>query len=112
MKKEAHGIGISYNKNIFIAIILVVIFIILLVIFIKRETTNQETECQSNNDCILQQTTCCSCNMGGTSACMSRENASFYQKELQKCQEDIICIAMYNCEFETCECKESKCVGK
>lgn len=68
-----------------------------------------EQECTTDSDCVQVQTTCCPCNNGGKQECMANSKAKEYEEKLKNCQEDIICLSVYNCKRAECSCKENKC---
>ncbi|MEM3405716.1 MAG: hypothetical protein QW117_01945 [Candidatus Pacearchaeota archaeon] len=112
-----------HNKKIFYFIIfLATILAILIFISIEIERDLKEKQysselmksgnyknCSKDEDCILQQISCCSCNMGGEQKCINKEEAKKIQEELKKCSKDIMCIALYNCKDIECKCIEGYC---
>ena len=83
--------------------------IVFLIILLFSIFGKSDKECEKDSDCVLQQTTCCSCSMGGQEVCMSKQNASDYQEKLNDCQKDILCAAVYNCKESKCSCVNGKC---
>jgi len=64
-----------------------------------------------NATCVKQQTTCCSCSMGGKEECVTKEEAVEIQEKLRReCKKGIVCIARYACEDFVCEYKNNSCV--
>lgn len=105
---------IEHNAGIFWVIAVLIIVLILLVSYIKMQEgkeSNNISECKSGSDCVLQETECCPCSMGGNAECMAKDNATYYQEKLGDCRKDIACIALYNCKFQGCECRNGKCAG-
>jgi len=98
---------LSYNKKILAFIILLVIFIFGLAILVPK----QQGECRFDSDCVKQQITCCSCNMGGEERCMTKQEAKEWQEKLARdCKEKRLCIALYNCKDTVCKCSNGECV--
>ncbi|HLD37441.1 MAG TPA: hypothetical protein VJA86_02550 [Candidatus Nanoarchaeia archaeon] len=112
--KRGGRIKIEHNAGILWVIVTLVVILILLVSYIKMQEreASSNSECESDSGCVLQETGCCPCTMGGKRECMSLENATSYQKILQDCPRDIACIALYNCEFQDCRCQNNRCMGK
>ena len=102
---------IKHNKKVFVIIAIIAILLVLIIIFIPKQNNNNniEKECSSDSDCILQETSCCNCNMGGEQVCMSKKNASIIQEKLKNCEKNIMCIALYNCRQAKCGCVDNKC---
>jgi putative hemolysin len=102
---------VKQNKNLlYIPMALLAILVILVILSIRLQGEN--SECKINEDCVLQQTTCCSCNMGGDEECMTKQKAEETQARLDKeCSVDIMCVAMYNCNVNKCECENGNCTG-
>ena len=95
-------------------IIIVAILLVIVVLEIKKREFRAAnlvngTECLSNRDCVKQTTSCCGCSMGGNEICVSKQNASIIRSSLEDC-EDVMCLAVYNCQETSCSCKEGKCV--
>jgi len=106
-------VKIKHNKKLLVAIIIVAVLLVFVLIIIqKKEKQGKSGECSKDEDCIFQQTTCCSCNMGGNEVCMPKENSTYWKSKLEKCEKNIICIALYNCKEISCVCKENKCIEK
>jgi len=100
-------IRLNYNKKILVFIVLLVIFIFGLAILIPK----QQEGCKSDSDCVKQQVTCCSCNMGGEERCMAKQEAKEWQDKLaRECKEERLCIALYNCKDTICKCSNGECV--
>ncbi len=62
--------------------------------------------------CIKVQTTCCPCNMGGQEKCVLESEVEKYEMNLSECSENLVCIALYACQIESCEYIEGGCVAK
>ncbi len=63
-----------------------------------------------SSECVLQQTTCCECEMGGNRQCMTKNEALAVQENLSRdCSKDILCAAVYNCVETTCIMINGKC---
>lgn len=103
---------IKHNKKVLVAIIILAVILVVLLIWLRNQKNQEKVECKSDGDCVLQQTTCCSCNMGGKQECMSRQNASLKQEELKSCEANIVCPAVYNCMAEKCSCVNGECLTK
>ena len=63
-------------------------------------------------ECVKVQTTCCSCNMGGSEKCVLVSEVDEYRKNLFECSDSMLCAAVYNCEIESCEYVDGECVGR
>ena len=106
MEKDRKGIKLSYNKKALYALILI---LALIGISVALKVTLKILE-KDKGICVLQQTTCCSCSMGGKQECMTADEAKIMQEKLAKeCKKDMMCIAMFNCENITCVYKDEKC---
>lgn len=98
---------------------LVVIVIILIIVFLAGlicfslirvyKIESKQNECQTNEDCIKTQVSCCPCNMGGREICTNKENATLIQEQLKNCSDKILCAAVYNCKEINCICRNGKC---
>ncbi len=102
------------NKRIVITIVLGVIVLGVLIYAVNyhnKSSSNESnnTTCLINADCVKQQTTCCSCSMGGEEQCMSQAEALMKQEELPNCPVTA-CIAMYACQDLKCGCINGKCM--
>jgi len=73
------------------------------------ESDSDGAECVIDSDCVKVQTTCCSCSSGGEESCVPNNEVESYQQELESCPSNLICIALYNCQIESCQCIEGKC---
>jgi len=103
-------IKIIYSKRILAFIILLVILIFGLAVLIPKQEV-EEGKCKVDSDCIKQQVTCCSCNMGGEERCMTKQEAKEWQDKLaEECKEKRLCIALYNCKDTICKCSNGECV--
>ena len=73
--------------------------------------TFENISCESDADCIKQQTSCCSCNMGGSEQCMNKDNSDYLKTKLSnECKERTICTALYACKETSCKCINKKCI--
>lgn len=110
----ARGLSIEYSKKVLIAIIILFALIVLSVLIIRnynKQAGTEVNECQNDADCVKQQLTCCSCNMGGQEACVTKQNATLIEQKLtSSCDEGILCTALYNCKITACKCEKGKCV--
>ncbi|MBU0957975.1 MAG: hypothetical protein KKF56_04160 [Nanoarchaeota archaeon] len=98
------------KKKVFIIGIIVVLIIILIgVVGYKNGAGNGSDE----NICVKQQTSCCSCDAGGTEECMTKQKAEVEQERLANdCPgaEELICAQVYRCNDKQCVNKDGKCV--
>jgi hypothetical protein len=84
--------------------------LILIALIFYLNLNNSEKECKSDSDCVMAKITCCPCQSGGQQACVSKENASHIQESLANtCQNLTICPQFYNCNINSCLCKEGRC---
>lgn len=114
-KKRSTRRKIRRKNKFYILVFIFLLFVLLFISFLNltNHTVKKEKlfQCNSDNDCVLQQTTCCSCNMGGNEECMSKKEAEAIEKELkQECSSNLYCIALYNCKIKSCKCVNGKCV--
>ncbi|MFH1291263.1 MAG: hypothetical protein ABIH79_01775 [archaeon] len=88
---------------------MIVIAGILLVVgffwFVGETNLNEESI-----ECVKIQTTCCPCNMGGEEQCVLASEVTKYKENLSECLENGVCIAMFNCQIESCEYVDGECV--
>ncbi|MBU1136709.1 MAG: hypothetical protein ABIG37_03700 [Nanoarchaeota archaeon] len=105
MKKNKKFIA---QPILFIILSLIILFSIF--IFVIKFKNN--SECKSDSGCVLQETTCCPCNMGGKQECMSKDNSENWKEKLKECDKNIMCIAVYNCKEIECGCSFGKCKEK
>ena len=63
-------------------------------------------------ECVKVRTTCCPCNMGGKEKCVLASEVEKYEVSLSECPEDLVCLAVYGCEIESCEYVDGKCVAR
>ncbi|MDH3352977.1 MAG: hypothetical protein OEL87_00840 [Nanoarchaeota archaeon] len=61
--------------------------------------------------CVKVQTTCCPCNMGGQEKCVLESEARDYEINSSECLENKACVAMFNCQIESCEYIDGECVA-
>lgn len=76
---------------------------------IETNSSNFLSECTVDEDCVKVQTTCCSCSMGGNEVCVPKDKAEEYRMNESECPKNNICVAMYNCNKNTCICEEGNC---
>ncbi|MCK5320984.1 hypothetical protein KAJ38_00215 [Candidatus Pacearchaeota archaeon] len=90
---------------------LIVVLGVLLVVgffwFIGEKGFNEE-----NVECVKVRTTCCPCNMGGKEKCVLASEVKEYEVNLSECPEDLVCLAVYSCEIESCGYIDGKCVAR
>ena len=108
-EKQNKKIKVSHNKALFYLIIPVFVLLLISIVLLNYSRKINSLECKTDSDCIKQRVSCCSCQMGGKEACMSKQKASLYEQKIKNC-EGIFCIAMYNCKDTTCLCKQGKCI--
>ena len=65
--------------------------------------------CTNDAECLKVQTTCCPCLSGGEEKCVSAKNASLYLPKNCPPQNESVCIALYNCKLEACNCNNGNC---
>ena len=105
MKKK---IKRMYNRKILVVSLCLITLIAVLIFVSKFE--GDSLICKKDSNCVMQQVTCCSCNMGGKEKCMSKSEAKTWQEKLNnECEEGILCIALYNCKDVVCECLNKNC---
>lgn len=96
--------------------ILIAIFIGLIFFIVQNNIPKKDTiltkECEKDSDCIKIQTGCCSCNMGGEEKCVPILQKEKYNELLRRCDSRMVCIAMYACNIQSCNCINNKCVAK
>jgi hypothetical protein len=113
-KKINDKIKITYNKKALFSILVLSVLLVITLFWTVRIIENQTgkgNECKVNEDCVIQQTTCCPCTMGGEEKCMPKQEAQEVQQRLdEECDEDLICIALFNCMVESCSCDDGSCV--
>ncbi|MAH03255.1 hypothetical protein CMI39_00515 [Candidatus Pacearchaeota archaeon] len=97
------------NKKLLLIIVIIILFGSLIYFYINKDV-NEPNECQTDSDCIKVQTTCCSCNSGGKEMCVSKKEVGFYERQLENCSKNSVCIALYACDIKSCGCIEGKCV--
>ena len=93
-------------------VLLCVIGCVLVVLLVVNGCSQEGIEgsvCEVDEDCAQIETGCCPCEMGGEEKCVNvRDEVASYSPE--KCKEGLFCIAVYNCEIESCVCKRGECV--
>jgi hypothetical protein len=75
------------------------------------EAVNDKLRDYTEGECIKVQTTCCPCNMGGKEECVLKDKADEYKINPSECSENLVCAAMYNCQIESCEYVDGKCIA-
>jgi hypothetical protein len=76
-----------------------------------QKEEREEGECTRDEQCVKQQVTCCSCNMGGEEKCMTKQEVGEWQEKLaRECKENRLCTALYNCKDTSCKCVEGRCI--
>ena len=48
--------------------------------------------------------------MGGREECMTKGEAKEEQEKLGECEQNLLCIAVYNCQDTSCKCVNGGCV--
>ena len=86
-------------------VVLVILFVTGFFWFIVGNNSEEEVSC------IKIQTSCCPCNMGGQEKCVSETEVDKYKINLSDCPEHQSCIAMFNCQIESCEYIDGECVA-
>lgn len=104
----ARGVRISHNRKLFVTIIILFILIVFLLVIIRIKENQEVVGCKVDSDCVKQQVTCCSCNMGGIEKCMNKKEVGVWRNKLGECEE-VMCIALYNCRDIKCRCAEGNC---
>ena len=96
-------------------VVLIILGVIIVGAFIGMQSKKEsiEIECSSDSECIKVRTTCCPCSMGGEEICVSSSEEQSYKEKLEEecTNENIACVALYNCKIESCGCVEGRCVG-
>jgi len=136
-KKGIKRINIEHNKPLFFIILLLLVFLVFLLVQSRnlsvQNNENQEinesqseigvgssipqlpvdsddqTDCKTDSDCVIVQTSCCPCEMGGQEVCVSESNQYLFEEKLELCNEDLYCPAVYNCLINSCICNNGKC---
>lgn len=109
-KKKSMKIDEHWKEFIFVGIILILLISTLVFYSLSNELSVEEIEKEYNITCVKQQTTCCSCEMGGEEECMTEQEAAETQARLEReCKKDIVCIALYACEDFECKCINGTC---
>ena len=97
----------------------IIIFLALIIIFLavsglqSCQQSNELIECRTDADCVKTQTTCCPCSSGGEEKCLSKLVAEEFQENLSlNChpENELVCIALFNCKIEKCLCIDGKCI--
>jgi len=94
------------NKKLVYSIVLIIILVVLsMIVKSLAGYYNKKT-----NPCVMQQTTCCGCEMGGKEECMTIEEAETTRERLaSECSKDIFCTANYVCEDVECKMINGEC---
>ena len=89
----------------------IVLFVILVAAsMIVKSLASYYSDKLSSEECVLQQTSCCGCAMGGKEECMTLEEAEVTKERLaNECSKDIFCTANYVCEEVECKMIEGQC---
>ena len=95
------------NPTTIIVVALLILVSVLATQFLNGEQPEKLLVCSSDSECVKVQTTCCPCNSGGEEICVPAHNASLY--EPVDCDDDFLCIALYNCKIDTCGCSNGEC---
>jgi len=106
------NLKIFHNKKLLIIIIAAIVILFVGSYLIARcGVITGDGECLMDSSCVMQQVTCCSCEMGGEEICMSRANATYWARRLaDKCGDYTICPAVYNCKNVSCGCINGTCM--
>ncbi len=111
-KKREKRADMKKRKILFILTTTLVLLIAAMYILFYRVRIPEGAECRFDFDCVKQQITCCSCQMGGLEECVPKSKIKEFQQKLADCPHDLICPAVYNCKEIRCACVNGKCVGK
>ncbi len=98
------------KKNLSLVLTITFIIMVLIIIFFVITSFPEKSglaECNVNSDCMIVQTTCCPCEMGGVEKCVPRGQEKIYRAK--DCPEHPVCIALYNCEVKSCICSAGEC---
>ena len=71
-------------------------------------------KCNNNGDCVLVNSSCCGCSMGGGMTCINKKYLKDWNQKLKlDCKGDIDCPAVYLCDDNPtgCECVDNVCWG-
>jgi hypothetical protein len=94
------------NKKLVYGIVLIILLIMISMI-VKSLAAYYDSKTQ---ECVMQQTSCCGCEMGGKEECMTLEEAKTTRERLAKeCSKDIFCTANYVCEDVECKMVNGEC---
>ena len=69
------------------------------------------SQMDGDEECVKVQTTCCSCNMGGSEECVLASEVGEYEMNLSECSPTVLCSAVFNCDIESCEYVDGECVA-
>ena len=81
------------------------------VIFLDK---NELVKCNNNNDCVLVNSGCCGCSMGGGMTCINKKYLENWSQKLKlDCKDNVACLAVYLCGSNPtgCECVNNVCQG-
>jgi len=118
-KKGLKSIKVTHNKGVFWTAVVLFVILIGIVVSIRiignneHNSGNQTAECSSDSDCAIVQTSACSCNMGGSDACIPKSESGKYNFSQPASPEkgETVCAAVYNCKIKSCSCISGKCTG-
>jgi hypothetical protein len=108
------------KKGLVVWIVLFLIVLMIVVLFFKGGEHDNGGErvgdgnligCSSDADCVIVETSCCNCNMGGDDKCVLKSEEENYLNELSDCSDKLLCTAVFNCDVESCKCINGECVG-
>jgi len=105
------NIRIEHNKKMLVFIIKIISVVFLAFFLFNTLYLNKEETgfCRVDNDCVKQQVTCCSCNMGGREECMAKKEAKEWKDRLSKNCGEVLCTALYACKNTECKCINGNC---
>lgn len=96
-------------------VMMILILIVVLIGIVGYKNMNNNSDNENQVECVKQQTTCCSCNMGGKDECMTIKDAELAQQRLDdECPpaNELFCSAVYRCEEFECIYENGECVAK
>ena len=71
-------------------------------------------KCNNNSDCVLVNSGCCGCSMGGGMTCINKNYLENWNQKLKfDCKVERACLAVYLCDDNPtgCECVDNVCHG-
>ena len=98
---------VARKKGLIGTIVLIGILLVVGFFWFVEEVGDGENEVE----CVNVQTTCCPCSMGGEEKCVLANEVDKYETNLSECPENQFCIAMFNCQIESCEYIDGECVA-